>query len=542
MLRNALVPNPNLYIGDITGRPLDYGRVYFGEPNKDPEFYPVDVFLDEKLTIQASQPVRTKGGFLYANGDIVEIYANTASYSVKILDTFGRKIFYKAEITRLNLAGEITTALGFSGAVSRTQADKNADFVSVADFGAVGDEIADDTQALQNAIDAGVKLQFDTNARYKITRPLILKHGTSNGITYNNLIDFNYCQIIPYFADYAIKIQSMGTVKEPTTNLAYFDLKNLTINLGANAKAKALKIGGSNQFIDSFHYSTITNFLIEDSSNTHGIVTHIENARHLRFVGMAHRGCGVQILCRDDNAFCGDIEFLTCEFAGNSKNKPLVLTAGRDSSQTITSSVRGVTFDNCDIYGSGTLLEAVGKGDLGDIWFDKVQFDAPPLALPDDSALNIQATDNARLFQLHYTNCYFVGYPGMAIGAGLSANATSTQIDFSNCHFGHITNRNINKGNAAIYVMNFANVAFNNCEFADINTSGLFNFDRVSNFKVLGNKAVRCQLVEFLAYVGGNSKNYIIANNISDTWSNQLINDYSSSEPSQKIVKDNLKT
>ena len=53
-----------IYIGDSTGRPLDAGKVYFGDPNKDPELYPIDVYYDEALTIAAPQPIRTKGGFL----------------------------------------------------------------------------------------------------------------------------------------------------------------------------------------------------------------------------------------------------------------------------------------------------------------------------------------------------------------------------------------------------------------------------------------------------------------------------------------------
>ena len=417
-MRNRLKVQPNEYLGDVTGRPLDYGMVWFGQPNKDPEFYPIDIFYDAELTLPAAQPVRTKGGYLNGNGDIVEIYAAQNEYSVKVLDSYGRKVFYRPKVTTISNAIstiENKIKLNFFGSVDRTLIERSMDSVSVEDFGAVGDGITDDTEALQNAINAQVALKFKANAKYKTTAPLILKHGTSGGVTYNNLIDFNYAQIIPFFDDYAIKIQSVGSVRNPTSNIAYFDLKNLHINLGASGKSKALKIGDTGQAIDSFQYSTITNCMVEDSSNSHGIVTVIENARHLRFVGMAHRGCGVLLRCRDDNAFCGDIEFLTCEFAGNSNNRPLILSAGREASQTATAGLRGVTFDNCDIYGSSTLLEALGKGDLGDIWFDKVQFDAPPLALPDDAAINIQATDNGRLFQLHFNSCYCVGYAGPAL-------------------------------------------------------------------------------------------------------------------------------
>ena len=102
-LRTPLTVSPHMYIGDSTGRPLDLGMVYFGEPDKDPEFYPIPIFSDDSLTIPVSQPVRTKGGYLNDNkGDMAEIHAKELIYSVKVLDQYGRKIFYKGQSMRSN--------------------------------------------------------------------------------------------------------------------------------------------------------------------------------------------------------------------------------------------------------------------------------------------------------------------------------------------------------------------------------------------------------------------------------------------------------
>lgn len=100
MATGSLTVQPHLYIGDSTGRPLDYGQIYFGEPNKDPELYPIDIYYNPELTVAAGQPVRTKGGFMNAFGNMVEVYAIEQSYSVKVLDAHGITVFYKAELNR----------------------------------------------------------------------------------------------------------------------------------------------------------------------------------------------------------------------------------------------------------------------------------------------------------------------------------------------------------------------------------------------------------------------------------------------------------
>lgn len=99
-LRTPLSVTPHLYMGDSTGRPLDKGVVYFGEQDKDPEFYPINLFSDDALTKPLAQPVHTKGGYLYDKGDMVEPHAKEIIYSVKVLDSYGRKVFYKGAMMR----------------------------------------------------------------------------------------------------------------------------------------------------------------------------------------------------------------------------------------------------------------------------------------------------------------------------------------------------------------------------------------------------------------------------------------------------------
>lgn len=170
-LRSALEVQPHLYMGDVTGRPLDYGKVFFGQPHQDPEFYPIDIFYDEALTLPAIQPVRTKGGFLNANGDICEIFAKELTYSVKVLDQYDRKVFYKSDMSRTNTDANVSSVLPFVGAIVRTQADKNADYVSVKDFGATGDGFTDDTAAFQTAFNTNLPI-FVPAGNYKLSNSI----------------------------------------------------------------------------------------------------------------------------------------------------------------------------------------------------------------------------------------------------------------------------------------------------------------------------------------------------------------------------------
>lgn len=130
-MRTSLAPQTHLYMGDMQGRPLDAGKVYFGEPNKDPELYPINVFYDEALTIPAPQPIRTMGGFMNANGQMVEIYAAEIEYSVKVLDAYDREVFYQPLLSRSTTTNNLIYESIFG--LSRSQSEKNAEMLSIND-------------------------------------------------------------------------------------------------------------------------------------------------------------------------------------------------------------------------------------------------------------------------------------------------------------------------------------------------------------------------------------------------------------------------
>lgn len=80
-------------------------------------------------------------------------------------------------------AGDGASLVGFqqagAGAVVRTAHDKMREWVSVKDFGAVGDGVADDTAAIQSAIDSGAKRVYFPAGTYYASQSIKLPHTGS---------------------------------------------------------------------------------------------------------------------------------------------------------------------------------------------------------------------------------------------------------------------------------------------------------------------------------------------------------------------------
>ena len=78
------VPFPTF--NDRDGQPLDNGNVYIGTAFMDPESNPIQVYWDDALTIPASQPIKTSGGYFYRNGTVANVFVN-GDYSLTVKDS-----------------------------------------------------------------------------------------------------------------------------------------------------------------------------------------------------------------------------------------------------------------------------------------------------------------------------------------------------------------------------------------------------------------------------------------------------------------------
>jgi len=158
--------NPfDLYFGQ-DGRPINAGSLYVGVAGLDPQTNPVDVFYDREMTIPAQQPLNISGGYVWNCCAPTKIFAAPADYSFKVLDRNGAQVFYCQNVEYLDEASRIGYLAPFTDAQLRTQADKNADNLSPADFGAAGDGVTDDTIALRRFFSAGGSHLGDRSKTY----------------------------------------------------------------------------------------------------------------------------------------------------------------------------------------------------------------------------------------------------------------------------------------------------------------------------------------------------------------------------------------
>lgn len=138
---------------DRDGQPLDNGYVYIGTPYLDPQTNQVQVYFDEALTIQASQPLRTINGYVSNAGTPAQLYVNGVNFSIKVLDSKANFIYAFSDGSGVspNASGIEYVPPG-TGAIATTVQSKLRETISVKDFGAVGDGVTDDLAAFNAAI------------------------------------------------------------------------------------------------------------------------------------------------------------------------------------------------------------------------------------------------------------------------------------------------------------------------------------------------------------------------------------------------------
>lgn len=154
---------------DSAGQPLDNGYIWIGEANLNPQTNPVDVYFDEALTIVAAQPLRTINGYVSNFGAPAQVYVNGVSFSILVQDRKGSVVYSFPDGTGISPdACGVTYNPPFTGAAPTPVCIPLGLMVSPKYFGAVGDGVADDSAAIQAALNADVPLDWG-GLTYRIT-------------------------------------------------------------------------------------------------------------------------------------------------------------------------------------------------------------------------------------------------------------------------------------------------------------------------------------------------------------------------------------
>jgi hypothetical protein len=314
---------------------------------------------------------------------------------------------------------------------------------------AVGDGLVYDTASLQQSIDLAQttkqRLILGEGKTYLIDQPLIIRQGriSSDLPTFELDIEGNGSKIINAGTGYAIEIQPLASLNlainpEGGVNAAgSISINNLDVvpPTTINTK-KGIKIGRENYMM----YANARRVLLNnvDLTQLGGRTLEIINAGHFDICRVTQRddmngvGEGLYLAALGENAFCGDISFIDCQFQGNvlaaQTNKPMHITTYSANNQK-PASARGIRFDRCVFYGNGAKIEASLNGKTCDIWMDNCAWDGPSGAQNSNAGhgLEITANNGGLIDKLYINNPYVVNY--QACGFILSDDAPSKMRD-----------------------------------------------------------------------------------------------------------------
>lgn len=131
---------------DIDGQPLEGGNIYIGTAGLAAQTNQIPVYWDEALTIPATQPIRTTGGYPMNGGSPGVIYTGVDDFSLAVNNKNNSAVTSSLNMTQRNSSSVVNPRFSYS--------------VWVDDFGAVGDGVTDDSTAIQAAIDSIPSGQF----------------------------------------------------------------------------------------------------------------------------------------------------------------------------------------------------------------------------------------------------------------------------------------------------------------------------------------------------------------------------------------------
>jgi hypothetical protein len=296
--------------------------------------------------------VRTLNGYPVNAGTPARLYVNS-DYSIQVQNKNGSVVYSAPAATERLSADLVTFIQAGTGAVARTAQAKMRDVVSVKDFGAVGDGVADDTVAIQAALNAAVGVGLTIlvpHGTYKITStlqwpidwPVAL---VGDGVE-STLINYtgSSSAISMYDAGASTKY-----IKSSIENLRLSGNGSTSTN-GINIR-QAYMIGLRNLRINNFEvgirieqtWDVVLGLVTADGNSQNGLELHTEaNAIGCYQCEFFNNNRGVYA------AGCRSVLFSNCTFETNTQYGAYV------TANNVDSQAESITFHGCYIEGNTT--------------------------------------------------------------------------------------------------------------------------------------------------------------------------------------------
>ena len=445
---------------DRDGQPLGNGYVWIGEPSLNAQTNPVNVYFDEALTIAAAQPLRTLNGYIYRSGTPAQVYIDGVNFSILVQDSKGSLVYSLLDGTGIGPnpnADDVLYDPPYVGAVQTNVGAKLAQTVSVQDFGAVGDGVADDTDAINTALIAvnaagAVRLHFPAGV-YRYQGGGWLGNGVviaGDGRDATTIRSITASPVDGYLFDcrgYGSGIESMR-----------FDALGTTQTAGSY-----VWLQGAESFIKDFHMTGDFNGIL--------MTGNVARIRHGRFQDGATNAIRIRAEGGDNSQLIDDVLM--------GAQSPQVSAAGirvRNSSALIISNTSVINQGDALLIDPTTATQGsnTADGSVFSLYVNNCFFDNS-----DGNGIRIAATGTGSVVRCRFANVW----ASSSTGDGVFINNAGTGI-VSGIHF-ESPHLMLNADSGLAIGGTVSDIAVNGGEICQ-NEFGIFVNDTVTDLRVIG--------------------------------------------------------